>query len=168
MLRSYILLGLVATAFAAEACRAQPGYRRADIDRTGRLHVTTSSGREIVVPKDSDQVAFDQIAVSADHRAVGWLALHPDCCTSYPVPLALVVLRDGKRRTFTGDGLPVWRWAFSPDGRRVAFRSAPVHGDAGVRFELREIQTGRLVSSFEPGPGSARVAPAWARALAPR
>ena len=164
---SRLLLASIATAFAATACRAQPGYRQASIDRTGRLHIVASDGREIVVPKDSDQVAFDQVAISADRRAIGWLTLHPDCCTSYPVPLALVVLRDGKRRTFTGDGLPVWRWAFSADGQRVAYRTAPVHGDAGVRLELRDIGTGGLVGSFEPGLDSARVAPVWARTLTP-
>ena len=125
----------------------------------------TASGREIRPPKDSDQVGVEQVAISADRRAVGWLALHPNCCTTYPIPLELVVLTSARTRTFTGDGQAIWQWAFYADSRRVSYRQGPVHGPATPHFELRDIRTGRLVSSFDGDSTEVRAAPAWVRAL---
>src|SRR5438093_751571 len=77
--------------------------------------------------KAADQVALAQPATSQGGGAVGWLALYPNCCTSYPIPLKLMVLSNGRVRTFTGNGLPVWRWAFQNDDTRVAFEQETVH-----------------------------------------
>ena len=144
---------------------AQDTYRRAEIDQQGQLRIVTSQGREIVPRKDKDQVGFDKTAISADHRAVGWLGLYPNCCTSYPIPLKLEVYMNGQQHTFTGSGLPVWRWAFSEDGKRVAFEQETVHGGIGVHYELREISTGRLVSEYNSHPETPGEPPAWVRTL---
>lgn len=144
---------------------AKQRYGRADVEADGQLHVITTSGLEIMPRSDSGQVGVDQVAISADHRSVGWLALYPNCCTTYPIPLKLVVLSEGTERSFAGNDLPVWRWSFSADGKQVAFRQAPVHGPAPPHFELRDIGTGRLVSSFDRESGDVRDTPAWVLAL---
>jgi hypothetical protein len=140
-------------------------YRRAAVDSSGQLRITMSNGREIAPRKDSAQVGFDKVAISADGRIVGWLALYPNCCTTYPVPLKLVLLAGGTERAISGNDLPLWQWSFTPDGQRVALRQAPVHGTAGTHFELRDIRTGGLVSSFDADSSTAAGAPGWVRAL---
>ena len=161
-----IIIG-IATALACARSSVQETYRRADIDTLGQLRIITVDGRHIDPRKDGDQVAFDQVTVSADHRSVGWVALYPNCCTSYPIPLKLIVLTDGRTRTLAGNGLPVWRWSFFADGKRIAFRQAPIHGEDHSHFELRDLRTGRLVDRFDSDSASLREAPVWARVLKP-
>jgi hypothetical protein len=166
--RSIALISAFAGALASSTALAQLTYRRAELERGGQLRLTTSTGRAIRPPKDSDQVAFAQIAISPDRQAVGWLALYPNCCTTYPVPLKLVVLMAGTARTFGDNELPIWRWSFSANGRRVAFVQAPAHGAGIGHYELRDIRSGREVSSFDaiPDTSDAPVGlPRWARVL---
>ena len=152
-------------AVALLGASAPPGelYRRADIDTAGQLRIVTSTERQIAPVKLKGQVGFDQAAISADGRAAGWLALFPNATTSYPVPLELVVLVNGKQRTFRGAGLPVARWAFAPDGRSVRFRQETVHGSQGIHYEERDLATGKLMSAYEPDARGA--APAWVEDL---
>jgi len=162
---SVTLMCAVVLVTSGASFAAQDTYRRADVDQQGQLRIVTSEGREIVPRKDKDQVGFDKAAISVDRRAVGWLALYPNCCTSYPIPLKLVIYVNGRQRMFTGVGLPVWRWAFSEDGKRVAFEQETVHGGLGVHYELRDISTGRLVSEHDRDPEKPGEPPAWVRAL---
>jgi hypothetical protein len=99
---------------------------------------------------------------------VGWVALYPNCRTSYPIPLELVLLGSGRRRTVISNGSPIWRWAFSANGRNVVIRQAPVHGDAPDHYELHEIATGRLIATAERDRSRPGVLPEWARPAAPR
>lgn len=147
----------------ASASGAQT-YSRADIDTTGHVLIVTSRGREIRPPRDSGQVGADRIAISPDSTAVGWLALYPNCCTTYPVPLKLMLLVAGKRRTISGGGLPIWEWKFTEDTRYVVIRQAPLHGDAPMHFELRDVTSGRVVDSYDNGSRKKR-APPWIRIL---
>jgi hypothetical protein len=163
MLRSLSMLGLVTATLIAAESPAQTTYRRAELDANGQLVVTPYGGRAIPAPRDSGQVAFSQVAISPDRSAVGWTALHPNCCTTYPVPLELVILRGGKTNAIVGNGLPIWRWRFSADGRRVALRQGPVHGGP-MHYELRDIRTGHLVGSVDSNDDTARL-PRWARAV---
>jgi hypothetical protein len=119
------------------------------VDPSGDLHIVTRDCRQIAPPKDSDQVGFDKAAISPDRLAVGWLALFPNCCTSYPIPLKLVVYSSGRVYTFVGTGLPVWRWRFDTN-TQVAFYQEMVHGGIGEHYELRDIMTGRLLAQYEP------------------
>ena len=81
------------------------------------------------------------------------MAQYPNCCTSYPIPLALVVYSNGIKRSYTGNGLPVWKWRFVGPGSQVAFRQEIVHGGLGVNFELRDVLSGDLVAEFSPTVG---------------
>lgn len=148
----------------ASAVPAQETIVRADIDQRGRLHIVTSQGRAFLQSPESEQTGVERVTISHDRRAIGWFALFPNCCTTYPVPLRLVVYRGGRRRAFGGD-LALSTWAFADDGTRAAFRSETVHGGLGVHYELRDVSTGRLLASFDPGGNATQRAPAWVRAL---
>ena len=159
----FVPCGVVVAMLTSSATSAQT-YSHADIDTTGRVMIVTSKGHAIRPPRDSGQVGADHIAISPDSTAVGWLALYPNCCTTYPVPLKLVLLVAGKRRTIGSGGLPIWEWKFTEDTRYVVIRQAPVHGDAPQHFELRDVKTGRQVDSYDSGSKRKR-APPWIRIL---
>jgi hypothetical protein len=161
---SPLLIVGVALALGAHTSFAQATYRRADIDSTGQVRIVLSSNRVIRPSRDSGQVGFEQVAMSADHRIVGWVGIYPNCCTSYPIPLRLVLLRAGGGRTVINNDLPIWQWAYSADGRSVAIRQAPVHFAAMTSYERRDIRTGRLLATAQSDstkPPSAL--PVWAR-----
>lgn len=162
-----LVIGDMVVALSARVAGAQTSYRRAVVDSEGQLRLTTTTGRTIVPPKDSGQVAFDEAAISLDHRRVGWLALYPNCCTTYPVPLKLVVRTAERGHTFEGNGLPIWQWAFLADGKRVAYRQAPVHGAAPAHYELYDLETGHLVSTFDVAADSGGAVPRWVQAVSP-
>ena len=134
----------------APLCAATDVYVETVIDPSGQLHITTKHKRQIMPKKEADQVSFDRAQISPDGRAVGWLALYPNCCTSYPVALKLVVLVNGSQRGFTGSGLPIARWCFWAGGKQVAFEQETVHGSMGIHYELRDVETGDLVAKYDP------------------
>jgi len=144
-------------------------YETVKIDR-GQLHIITTDQKEILPPKRSyklgdeilNQVGFMDAVISDDKTTVGWLALYPNCCTSYPIPLELIIFNNGKiMRVFIGTGLPIWKWKFENKGTQVAFEQETVHGSGGIHYELREIKTGLLIDSLDgdPHPKS----PKWLR-----
>ena len=127
--------------------------------------VTMRDHRQLVVAKDAEQVGLEQAAVSSDQSAVGWLATYPNCCTSYPIPLKLVIYARGKVRTFSGNGLPVWRWCFDATGKQLAFEQETVHGGIGVHYELRDVASGRLLAEYNPDPDVPGEPPRWVAEL---
>jgi hypothetical protein len=162
MLRSWLLLG-ASLVWVSAAAQTVAIYDSAVVDSTGQLRIHTSAHRELRPGKDSGQVGFDVVALSQDRRAVGWVALYPNCCTSYPIPLQLIILSHNGRRVFTGNGLPIWRWRFDSSGTRIAFYQDVVHGGVGGHYELHDVRTGRLIAMFEPVDSTP--APPWAAAL---
>jgi hypothetical protein len=120
-----------------------------DLEGNGSLRITMSDGRRIVVPKQGAQSSFRDPVVSADRTAVGAQAQFPNCCTSYDVPLQLVVYARGQVHRFTGIGLPIFQWHFADSGTRVAFGQEPIHFGCSVHYELRDIQSERLIESAD-------------------
>jgi hypothetical protein len=161
------VIACLAFALTAHNAPAQATFAGATIDSTGQLRVRLAN-RIIQPAKDSDQVAFEQVALSADHRVVGWVALHPNCCTSYPIPLRLVLLRADGRRTVIGNELPIWQWGFASDGRSVVIRQSPVHGAAPSHYERRDVLTGRVLATAEADSSTLAKLPAWAQSAMPR
>jgi hypothetical protein len=125
-------------------------YTVAAVDSSGSLRIQRGNGSAILVASDSSQVEFDRIVISNNGRSVGWLALYPNCCTSYPIPLHVAVFTNGRLRTFGDGSMVVWRWKFIAGGRRVAFEQETVHGGFGVHYELRDVRSKRLVARFDP------------------
>jgi len=97
---------------------------------------------------------------------------YPNCCTSYEIPLTLVIYADGRTHRFTGSDLPIFLWHFADDGATVAFRQEPVHFGCSVHYELREIRSERLIESADvpepcgqdPNPQPMKV-PEWVSRL---
>lgn len=111
------------------------------------------------------------IRIAPDRRAVGWLVEYPNCCTSDPIPLTLVVHSDGRPRSYRGSGVPIWQWRFLAGGQHVAFRQETVHGGMGIRFELHEVRSGKQLDAYDwpVGPDNQPLAdadlPDWAAAI---
>jgi hypothetical protein len=82
--------------------------------------------------------------------------MYPNCCTSYDIPLGLVVYENGREHWFKGNGLPIFWWMFTDGGRAVAFGQTTVHFSCGTHYELRDVHSERLVDSvtvFDEVPG---------------
>ncbi len=125
-------------------------YVETVIDPSGQLHITTKHKHEILPQKEPQQVSFADAQIAPDGRAVGWLAMYPNCCASYPVALKLVVLLNGEQRTYKGTGLPISEWRFWAQGKQVAFKQETEHGGNAVHYELRDVDTGALADKYDP------------------
>ena len=129
--------------------RERETYKSAATDAQGRLIIVTSDNRTIVVDKEGEQTAFGAPIVSADRTAVGVQALFPNCCTSYDLPLQLVVYSAGVEHRFRGNRLPIFQWHFADAGTRVAFGQEPAHFGCATHYELRDIRSERLLAAAE-------------------
>ena len=147
-------------------------YASADVDANGGLRITTSSGLVVVVRKQGEQSSFRRVTLSPDRSAVAAQAEYPSCCTSYGLPLELVVYSQGTVHRFKGIGLPIFRWHFADGGDRIAYGQEPVHFGCEIHYELRDIESERLIDSADvpqscgqrPDPPETAV-PKWVDAL---
>jgi hypothetical protein len=124
-------------------------YDSAKTDGQGNLVISTSRGRTILVPKEGEQSSFARPVLSTARTAVGAQAEYPNCCTSYDIPLQLVIYAGGKVHRFKGNGLPIFWWHFADSGSRIAFGQTTVHFGCEIHYELRDIQTERLVATAD-------------------
>ena len=156
--------------FAAQAVAA--GYRSFELAADqATLTITTTDGKTFEAPRLPEQVDYDTPRISADGRHVGWLARFPNCCTSYPIALKLVVLDPaGQQHTFSGQELALFDWQFMPGApASVAFRQGVLHGTDAQHFEWRRVSDGRLLGQYDYPHGelanerARRRAPAWVR-----
>jgi hypothetical protein len=147
------LTGVILALLSQSAPFAADTYVQATVNEAGQLRIVTAAGQTIEPTKEPDQVGFAKPLISPDGGAVGWLAQYPNCCTSYPIPLKLMILTNGRVRAYTGTGLPVWHWKFQAGGRQFSFRQETVHGGSGVHYELRDVSTGRLLAEYDPPVG---------------
>ena len=154
------------TALAADRVRS------AVIGGDGLVHITTGSKSEFVAPREGAgadpggvQAAVEAPAIAADGKTVGWLVDFQVCCQSYPIPLELVVYRNGRilRRIQSASTPEIWRWKFIEGGKRVAYYVEFPHGGRGVGCELRDVETGRLLGQWIKDEG--KPLPAWAEAF---
>lgn len=154
---AFITLDVAAHARAQATTAPTETYDSADIDGDGNLRILTSDGRTIIVPKSGSpkagewfgkQTSFGEPVLSDDRRAVGARAMFADCCTSYDIPLELVVHSGGKTHRF-GDGLATFDWHFADGGRRVVFSQQTVHFACSVHWELRDIASEQLLAEAD-------------------
>jgi hypothetical protein len=162
---SLILLCGITSLLASHACTAQVRFRHASVDSAGQLRLLLSDGKGIQPSRDSGQVGFDDTAIAPDGHTAGWLALYPNCCTSYAIPLELVLLGTDGHRVVIRSDLPIWQWEFDASGRRIVLREAPVHGDGPMHYEQRDSRTARLLAAHDAQNSSPTGLPEWARAL---
>jgi hypothetical protein len=136
---------------------------RVYVDASGSVHVVESGGQDKAVPREKDQVGSDVAKIAEDKKTVGWLAEYDNCCTSYPIPLTLVVYRDGRVLRRLGTGQVIYDWRFWAGGGQVAFCSGTVHGDSGGHCELHDVRSGRTLQTIN-GHLDDR-SPEWAKGL---
>jgi hypothetical protein len=170
-----VTVALILVGVADAQPREGERYRSVSRDPQGRLVIRTADDRAIVVGKVGEQTAFGDPVVSADRTAVGAQALFPNCCTSYDLPLQLVVYSAGVVHRFRGNGLPIFQWRFADGAPHVAFGQEPAHFGCATHYELRDIRSERLIDSIDiPQPcGQDRNpkpvrAPKWVAALTGR
>ena len=112
--------------------------------KDGKAHLTYANKTRRVIPAEPKQVACEEIRVAADKRTVAWSVLVENCCTSYPIPISVVVYR-GARRVVMAPGQMVWQWHFEKDGAQIAMLWGPVHGFASAA-SLYDTRTGKLLT----------------------
>lgn len=122
---------------------------KVDIDSAGQVHIIDSAGHETIPPKDKDQVSCESARIAEDRRTVGWLAEYANAANSYPLPLALVLYRDGKIIRQIGLGQSIWDWQFVNSVNRVAFWTGPTHGGFIPHFELHDVASGKLLAQWD-------------------
>src|SRR5690349_6458202 len=111
-------------------------YSAAILSDDERTLTLVTANRRVSAPKTQpDQVGFTRPRISQDHHLVGWLTLVPNCCTSYPIPSTLVILRNGRIIRRFREDLPIFRWTFSDDGTAVAYQMSTVHGCSAVGYK---------------------------------
>jgi hypothetical protein len=112
------------------------------------------------------QVSVEQPVIAKDGLTVGWTVNFPNCCTSYPIPLMLVIYRDGGilRRIIPRRTLFVFRWFFLNNGSEVAYLSDTLHGNLAPTCELLDVNSGRTLEQWHRGKSKAL--PKWAEPFA--
>src|SRR5262249_27446112 len=124
-------------------------YESAAVDPNGNLVIVKSNRQTVIVRKEGEQTSFSQPALSSSKNAVGAQAMFANCCTSYDIPLQLGVYSAGKVHRFTGNNLAIFWWGFANDGTRVAYGQETVHFACHTHYELRDIESERLVEAVD-------------------
>jgi hypothetical protein len=119
--------------------------------------IATQSG-EIHAPRTlDDQQGFSDALVSPNGSLVGWLALVGNCCTSYPLPMALVIFRHGQVIRTISEKQPIFHWSFVRQGTAVAYQQTFPHGLVPYFYKLRRISDGKLLEEFDCRPKETEV-----------
>lgn len=173
LFRLFPLLGLLAVSsagplLAGSGAQQPESYDSARVDDAGNLVITKAGNQTIVIRREGEQTSFSAPKISSARTAVAAQAMFPNCCTSYDIPLELVVYGSGKVHRFKGIGLPIFEWGFVNGGTRVAFGQTTVHFGCETHYELREIASERLIDSADipdpcgqrPNPKPVQI-PAW-------
>jgi hypothetical protein len=160
--------------YIAEAARGS-GYE------TGPLHVIYSDGTHVTqelppLRKSTDKetvfnaVGFSEVQLADDRQTLGWAVQVENCCTSYSIPLSVVVFRSG-RVLHSFDRQVVWSWMFLLGGNQLAVVWGPTHGPEVGDYRLYAVKTGKLVSEVYGDDESQALkadAPEWAKRLEER
>jgi len=154
---------LLAAAFSIQAqptsTQSRRSVARAYIGSKGTVHVVLSNGKDVEIPKQKDEVNSSSLAVAEDGQSAGWVVNFKNCCTSYPIPLMLIIYRPDRLILKLGGGMPVWQWKFRKGGKQVAFYTNTVHGDFAPHYELHGLPSGRLIEQRN-GPRDEK-SPSW-------
>ncbi|WP_026182851.1 hypothetical protein [Leeia oryzae] len=167
-----VRLGVTGLLVVSASAMAQ-GFTAARLsgqDQTLTLY--TSVGKRIAAPVQDGQTGFSQPRLSPGGYYAGWLVMEPNCCTSYPIALRLVVVNGRQaHHTFSGNGLPIYGWCFADRGTAVVYRQGVLHGSNVLFYQKNRIRDGKLLASFEYDEDEHNVpvapVPAWARCARP-
>jgi hypothetical protein len=124
-------------------------YVSATINADGNLAILKTNGKTVLIRKEGEQTAFSEPSISPARIAVAAQAMFPNCCTSYDIPLQLVVYAGGKVHRFIGVRLPIFQWGFVDSGTWIAYGQEPVHSACATHYELRDIKSERLIEAID-------------------
>lgn len=146
---NYSFITLTAALTFTLSAQAAP-YTSAVVSNEGSVLNIHADSTNISIPRtEPTHEGFSNPKVSSDGHLVGWLELHSNCCTSYPIPLSLIIFAQGKIIQRFQEGLPIWGWSFEQHNSAVAYRQRPTHGNAMVEYKLRRVRDGKLLGHFE-------------------
>jgi len=140
---------LMAYCFAGSSGLKSTEIIKVDIDSSGKVHLLDSAGHEVVPPADKNQADCRSAKIAEDRRTVGWLAEYPNADNSYPLPLILVIYRDGRVIQQIEPGQCIWDWQFLERGAEVVFWTGPTHGDFVPHCELHDVSNGKLLAHWD-------------------
>jgi hypothetical protein len=152
LLRIFVALAMLVGVINAAGQTVERAYCGQD----GKAHVVYTDHSSKTIPPEEQQVGCADMSVAEDHRTFGWSLQIENCCTSYPISVAVIAMRDGKATVLRSDQM-VWQWHFMDQGNRIAVLSGPVHGTA-TKAVLYDVLTGKNLATWE---GSGNV-PEWA------
>jgi hypothetical protein len=127
-------------------------------DPDGTLHILYADGSRITPPKEGDwgqergSRSYSDAAVASDKQTVGWLVNYANCCTSYDIPLTVMIFRSGKVIRRVGDGMMIADWYFLAGGKEVVYHSGTVHGDSARHSARVDIATGKVLATYKGTP----------------
>jgi len=130
-----------------------------EVDENGAVHVFHTDGTEFKAPKEKGQESSESAQVGEGGHAAGWLATFQVCCQNYATPGTLIIYRPGKPLQRLGNGMLIEDWVFCADSKQVAFYTNTPHGNLNPRYELHDIETGRLLEKWV-GPPTEK-SPGW-------
>jgi hypothetical protein len=133
------------------------------LSSSGTVHIVRRDGSDAEIPKQEGEVGCSEPIISDDRKSVGWVVDYDTGLpSSSPVPLMLVIYKIRGPVLRLG-GMPLWNWHFLAGGKQVAFYTNTVHFARSPHFELRDVQTGRLLGKWN-GPLDEK-SPAWTDSL---
>jgi hypothetical protein len=165
---SILLIAFLIDLSAAKP-RSTKTILRVHADKNSDVHMVLNNGKEALVPHQGDQTGIEDAKIAADGRTAGWLVSYLDPSSSPAYKFedfqgALVIWRNGKIvRTFD-TGPTYWSWAFAHGGDQVAYHSGPTHQGPSSHCELREVNTGQMLASWD-GDLQSPNRPAWTKVL---
>ena len=144
---------------------------------TGPLHIIYSDGTEILQtlpplkPSTDKEIVFNAVGFSGvelaqDRQTLGWTINVQNCCTSYSIPLSVVVFQHKQVLHTFDQGQMVWSWMFLEGGKQVAVVFGPTHGPEVGDYQLYDVQTGKLTSEVWGDADTQSLktdAPGWAK-----
>jgi hypothetical protein len=162
----------VCIAVALSACSTGVTYTKVVVSVDEQLLTITSARGSFPAPAtEAPQAGFSKPLISSDGRLVGWLALTQECCTSYPLPTSLIILKNDAVAQRFHEAPPIWAWTFAKRNTAVLYRQEFPHGPPIAFYTLRRISDGKVLRKFtcnpdQPPPRGLRDFPRWALPLA--
>ena len=145
----------------------------ATIDKDGRVSLRWTGQPEKMIARDRDgysesshceDAGSDQLKISDNRLSVGWVAQYNGCCQSYPLPMVLIIARNGRVLKRIQPIRPVFDWRFEQGDRLVALYTDTPHFTPMPECELYDMQTGKRIATWKPG--DTPKPPAWAAPFA--
>jgi len=134
------------------------------LSSSGTVHIIHLDGTDTEIPKQEGEVGCSEPIISDDRKSVGWVVDYDTGLPSSSPASGMLVIYRIRGPVLRLGGMPIiWKWRFLAGGKQVAFYTNTVHFARSPHFELRDVQTGRLLEKWN-GPLDEK-SPAWTDSL---